>query len=58
MGLRNRIPGAQTERRGDAGTVRLLLGAETHRPTLFWLCDFCYLTVAFCFSRHSRVFSV
>src|SRR5262249_86464 len=31
-------PGAQTERRGDAGPVRLLLGGETHRPTflLVW----------------------
>jgi hypothetical protein len=29
------IPGAQTERRGDAGPVRLLRGGETHRPT--WL---------------------
>ena len=28
--------GAQTERRGDAGPVRLLLGGETRRPT-FWL---------------------
>jgi hypothetical protein len=26
------VPGAQTERRGDAGPVRLLLGGETHRP--------------------------
>jgi hypothetical protein len=25
--------GAQTERRGDAGPVWLLLGGETHRPT-------------------------
>jgi hypothetical protein len=29
--------GAQTERRGDAGPVRLLLGGETRRPTLFEL---------------------
>ena len=28
------VPGAQTKRRGDAGPVRLLLGGETHRPTL------------------------
>jgi hypothetical protein len=29
------LRGAQTERRDDAGPVRLLLGGETHRPTLF-----------------------
>src|SRR5262249_33848546 len=28
-------PGAQTERRGGAGPVRLLLGGETHRPSRF-----------------------
>src|SRR5207302_3777408 len=28
------LPGAQTERRGLAGPVRVLLGGETHRPTL------------------------
>jgi hypothetical protein len=27
--------GAQTERRGDARPVLLLLGGETHRPTFF-----------------------
>jgi hypothetical protein len=30
-------PGAQTERRGEAGPVRLLLGGGTHRPLLLLL---------------------
>jgi hypothetical protein len=35
--------GAQTERRGGAGPVRLLLGGETHRPLDWYLADYCVL---------------
>jgi hypothetical protein len=36
--------GAQTERRGDAGPVRFLLGGETRRPPFFSVTGF-YLTM-------------
>jgi hypothetical protein len=35
--------GAQTERRGDARPVRLLLGGEMHRPLYWYLADYCVL---------------
>jgi hypothetical protein len=38
--MKNDIPGgAQTERRGDAGPVRLQLGGETHLPLVLLLLD-------------------